>query len=651
VSLGVTAPVVGGAPAPAADRRSAARWGFPHVPPLDGLRGVAVVAVLLYHGGYLEGGYLGVDLFFVLSGYLITSLLLAESAAAGTIGLRGFWVRRIRRLIPALLLVLVAIAAYAWLLASPVDLAAIRDDGLATLFYAANWHTILRGASYWDISLAPSPLQHTWSLAIEEQFYLVWPLVVLAVVRRGRETAPRRLLRLCTALAVVSTGLFVVLPVLGASATRAYEGTDTRATALLLGAGWAAYRMGAVTQAGRRWAAAPSRAANVIGVSAALALGLAWVALNGQGFLLYRGGLPLVSLLAAVVVAAVADGGSTVLTRALSWAPVRGLGLISYGLYLWHWPLYMVLTPKRTGLDGVALFGLRVAASVLVAVLSYRLVERPIRKGAIRGPRAVKVLPLSMATAALLLVVATLGAVPPGAQLRGSAVASVHVAGAPTVMFVGDSVALSLVRPVARDPEAFDVNPIDGTAIGCSVVAEGHRSRSLGDAAVPQPVRCTERMVDAVRRAHPDLVVMLVGHRPGYELRIDGRWVRACDPAFDAAFTAANRRFLDGLAAAGAPVVAVAVPYPDPDAPFMPAGMDDMVDCINQALARAVDQVAGTRLLDLNELVCPRRTCIAEIDGSPIRTDGLHFDQGPGGRRVVHWLLRRALALAPVAAA
>src|SRR4051812_16049700 len=166
-------------------RPAAAHYRLGYVPGLDGLRGIAVIAVLLFHGGvsWARGGFLGVDLFFVLSGYLITSLLLDELRRTGTIGLGGFWSRRARRLVPALLLVVAAVGASALLVDPPGGLATLRGDGIATLGYIANWHYIAEGASYFGQTAAPSPLRHTWSLAIEEQFYLLWPLIVLAICR------------------------------------------------------------------------------------------------------------------------------------------------------------------------------------------------------------------------------------------------------------------------------------------------------------------------------------------------------------------------------------------------------------------------------------------------------------------------------------
>ena len=198
-----------------------------HVPALDGLRGAAVAGVLLFHAeGLLRGGFLGVDLFFVLSGYLITSILVAEHRRSGRIDLRAFWIRRARRLMPALLALVPAVGLYARSFAAPGELAQIRGDALATLAYVANWRAILVRRSYWEMFAAPSPLEHTWSLAIEEQFYVVWPLVALVVLRRG----PRAL---AIVSGVLALGSIVAMAVLGASATpnRVYLGTDTRGAA------------------------------------------------------------------------------------------------------------------------------------------------------------------------------------------------------------------------------------------------------------------------------------------------------------------------------------------------------------------------------------------------------------------------------------
>src|SRR4051812_35424451 len=167
----------------------AERASIEREPALDGIRGVAVAAVLLFHAGHLRGGYLGVDLFFTLSGFLITSLLLAEARAHGTVRLGAFWSRRARRLLPALGVLLIGVALYARLAARPDELDRIRWDGVWTALYAANWRAVVAKASYWSMFTAPSPLQHTWSLAIEEQFYLVWPIIVVAIARRARDAA------------------------------------------------------------------------------------------------------------------------------------------------------------------------------------------------------------------------------------------------------------------------------------------------------------------------------------------------------------------------------------------------------------------------------------------------------------------------------
>jgi len=213
---------------------------IPHISALDGARGVAVAGVLLFHGGHLTGGYLGVDFFFTLSGFLITSLLLAESSRTGSVGLGGFWARRARRLLPALTVLLVGVAVYSIALAKPSELAQIRGDAFGTLGYVANWHQIFAHQSYFALFTAPSPLNHTWSLAIEEQFYVIWPLIFVALLARFARSTPKAVLATSLALAGVSSVVMIVLynP---ADTNRVYFGTDTRAAAILFGAALAAF--------------------------------------------------------------------------------------------------------------------------------------------------------------------------------------------------------------------------------------------------------------------------------------------------------------------------------------------------------------------------------------------------------------------------
>ena len=215
---------------------------FSYVPALDGLRALAVLGVMLYHGGapVAGGGFLGVDVFFVLSGFLITSLLLGEWARTVTVKLGQFWARRARRLLPALLVMLVGVAIIVKIFSGPGQFAGLRLDSLSTLFYVANWHFIVAGGSYFDATAQPSLLQHMWTLSIEEQFYIVWPPVVLVLLHLGRKLRPSR--RLWPVFAVAVSGAIASAVDMrlsfqgGASVMRLYEGTDTRSQDILIGA-------------------------------------------------------------------------------------------------------------------------------------------------------------------------------------------------------------------------------------------------------------------------------------------------------------------------------------------------------------------------------------------------------------------------------
>ncbi len=391
-----------------------------HLPALNGLRGVAVLGVVAYHLqlGWASGGYLGVDLFFVLSGFLITSLLLEEWAASGRLNLAAFWGRRAKRLLPALFLVVAALALYLILNAifggpganGLVDLSGLRGDAIWTLLYANNWHLIYAHQSYFAQFSTPSPLQHTWSLAIEEQFYLVWPLVLLLLLRfaqRGWRTAG---VILTVSLGLLSSILMAVLFQPGVDPSRIYYGTDTRLFDLMAGATlafFAASRRQPNTRA--------RRSLHVIAPISAAALAVFWVTAGTPGGLpksfMFQGGFLVCAALAALVIsdARLTEPGR--FSRALAWRPLHFIGTISYGIYLWHWPVIVYLNGARTGLPTLPLDVVRIAVTLLVATASYYMVERPIRLAKTGGLVGWCGAPVAGVLTAVLIVVATVPAI------------------------------------------------------------------------------------------------------------------------------------------------------------------------------------------------------------------------------------------------
>jgi peptidoglycan/LPS O-acetylase OafA/YrhL len=391
-----------------------------HLPALNGLRALAVLGVMAYHLqlGWASGGYLGVDLFFVLSGFLITTLILEEWVGTGRLNLANFWARRAKRLLPALFVVLLALAVYLVVNARVgaaggnglIDLPALRGDALATLLYVGNWHAIYAHQSYFAQFSTPSPLQHTWSLAIEEQFYLVWPPVLLFLLRGARRSWRQVGLFVAVAATLLSAGLMALLFHPGADPTRIYYGTDTRLFDLMAGVSLA-FLAAARPQPGPR----ARRTLHLAAPVAAAGLAVFWViGGTGQGLpkdWMFEGGFLACAVLGAIVVADARLLDRGWFARVLSIRPLHFLGTISYGIYLWHWPIFVYLTGARTGLSRGPLDVVRVALTLAVSTASYVLVEQPIRRAHLRGRLRYWLAPVAGVATAAALVVATIPAV------------------------------------------------------------------------------------------------------------------------------------------------------------------------------------------------------------------------------------------------
>lgn len=585
-----------------------------HLAALDGLRGLALLGVLLFHaGGLLPGGYLGVDLFFVLSGYLITSLLVREYRDTGRVDLYRFWVRRCRRLFPALLSLMPAIAVYGRFFARPEDLQTLRGEALASLGYYANWHAIFGHRSYWQLFAAPSPLEHTWSLSIEEQFYVVWPLLAAFVLRRR---GPRALLALALGLTAASV-IAMLLMFSPAETSRAYLGTDTRMAAILAGAALALLLAPGTTLPTRR-----VRQLDWLGMVAGLGLAVAWCTLRGTNSWLYRGGFWLTELAVLVLIAcAVMDQKSRV-ARALSLAPLRWLGTISYGVYLWHWPVNVFLTAERAHLRGAPLQGLRFAITFAIAIVSFRYLESPIRRHGIPFKRASILLPATVALAVFLIVHSTdaradLATGPldaynglfPGQTLRDR------------IVVLGDSTANSI---------GWGLRGLHGQGVQVALLGKDGCTM-LGD-------RCNgEHWVERVRELRPNATLVYVAGAFLHGFGAEDGWHTACYPDWDARFEQALTRRLRDLEQAPSRIFIATAPYPLGH--WDTAEYRAQVDCINVSIRKAAAAAPTVRLLEVAAQLCPDGHCQTELPNKkPIRPDGVHFSMA-GAHDTARWIL------------
>jgi peptidoglycan/LPS O-acetylase OafA/YrhL len=674
---------------------------LPQYPGLDGLRALAVVAVLLYHGGvsWSGGGFLGVEMFFVLSGFLITSLLVTEFVESGRIALRAFWARRARRLLPALFALVAAIGIYYALAGATKAIPGLEGDGISTLLYVSNWHQIAAGTNYFAASGPVSPLQHTWSLAIEEQFYVLWPLLVLAVlaVARRRGASERRSLQVLLGLslsgALVASVEMALLFASGRGLDRVYYGTDTRATGLLLGASLAialAIRRKAdpthpatpTPRLSPRWARHALGAASVL-LLPLLAAGI--VLADGDDAWVYPFGMLATDAVMVLLIAAVVFHPRALGPRLLSVAPLRAVGKISYGLYLWHFPLFLWLDEGSTGQRGTALLMLRLSVTLAVSLVSYFVIEQPIRHRrrpawVVRGLAPVgagaAVLSLLMASAAASLPVGVpaaaklpkaparlagsdgpcqvrlsdspaLGMAPVGTDKvakfeygalgdstlvwSGSATKTFETCPPKRVLVVGDSLAFTLGLPMMDDEDRYGVQISNAALLGCAFSTKGQLN--INGTWEDPPAGCSTALTqweNDIKRVDAQEVVVELGYRDEFDWRWGNTTVHLGMPAFDTYLRRQIDHFVSVLNRGGAKVLFLSVPYTHPPdradgtpSPAASAARHAEINAMLQAEARR--HARSVQVLDIDKTVSPDNHYDAKVKGQLCRFDGIHF--------------------------
>ena len=615
-------------------------------PALDGLRAIAVLGVMLYHARVevISGGFLGVDLFFVLSGYLITTLLLREWQGSGSIDLGSFWVRRGRRLLPALFLILAAVLLYGSI-ATATELQRLRGDAFATLAYVANWWYAVSGESYFEQFARPSMLRHTWSLAIEEQFYFLWPLLMSAGLWLAGSSL-RFWLVASLAGAAMSAGAMWFLFDPTVDPSRVYYGTDTRAQALLVGAALAFL----LERLGDR---SSGRLPTVVGTCGLLVCIALFHAVEDSDGWMYRGGYLLMALASAGAITAAAVGDNrSLIVRILAGRPLVWVGARSYGLYLWHWPVFVFLDPARTGMEQGSwpLLLTRMLVTVVVSMLSYRFVEVPIRSRALRPVTELRILAASAAALVVAIPLVTIALAPEPEGLAAVPEDGIigeldpGEPGALRVLVVGDSVAATLASQRPRTAGGVDLSVLGNSLLGCGVVTGRLLTTDRG--LLRRNRKCEKwlgRWAKAAAEFRPDVSVVLVGAWEVFDRLVAGQVLRVGSPGFADYLEAQLKRGIEILARDGRPVVLLTSPcFNAPDdgilVPWQERNDPGRVDAVNESIRRVAIQNPDTvALIDLHAFVCPAGEYQPVLQGVTLHSDGSHYTQA-GAHLVWTWL-------------
>ena len=672
---------------------------------LDGVRALSVIGVILYHAGFgwMPGGFFGVEVFFVVSGFLITSLLIEERDRSGRIGLRQFWRRRWRRLLPALFTMLLAVGVWAALWGTSEQHTQLRREYPWSIFYMANWGQIFGQVPYFSGS--PTLLRHLWSLAVEEQWYLVWPVVFILITRApGRERDGRR----GVVLVLLAVALMVGTAIADAAGWPArwfrpfpfelqsvnttnflYLSTISRSSGLLLGAGmaflWRPWRVPHTPREGRSLV-------DGVALAAVTMLAITFTIGDVAGGATFTWMLPAVTLASAALVAAVLHPSSIVARPLFEMRPLVAIGKRSYGLYLWSWPISRIFGAYQGSWPR---FMLAMAVTAPVNEVCYRFVETPIRSGAIarwsqrQRDRRANLTVAGFATSALVLgvpllvffaaadpvfdpakdssadVVFDLGKIGDAAAADVSA-SSPDQGGSSTppttgerpttgarlprrLVIVGDSTAHSLaINLPSGISETFTVS--DGSVEGCSVYDSGTAisarpfTRSFGECGGWQ-----QRWVQAAQQADAELALVVIGAWDVFDVEVDGQRLQFGTGENDQRFTAGVQSGIDALAAVGVKVALLEVPCMRPQdvkGAGVPAlaerGDDARVAHVNDLLRR----VASTNAATTTFIAGPREYCADEAVAADLgyRWDGVH-PYKPGAKLMLEAIAASLLAV------
>lgn len=662
-----------------AQQRSTARLDNTHLtlahdPALDGLRALAVIAVIAYHSEFrgTPAGFLGVDLFFVLSGYLITTLLIIEHDTTGRIDLVNFWIRRARRLLPALMLMVATLVAVSLAVPDLFALDSLRTDVVSSLLYVQNWNSLLGGDSYFAMFDDPSPLIHAWSLAIEEQWYLVWPVLFLVLRRIGTKTFTPAViggLAACSALTMALTAN-------SSDLSRAYFGTDTRVQALLIGAGTALVLTGPKRRLGflrERWV-------SICAVGGLIGWALLVVFAANNDLWMYRGGFTAAAVCVAVAIWGIRTTPHSRLSKALGCKALASIGRVSYGLYLWHWPVFLVLTPDRVDIADPWLSGVRYLVTGVISLISYVALERPVKQLHLQpGRQAIALggLTVALAIASFTLIPAgskrentmriaasaalpastatTQPAVPESStpqthESRREGLSTTSTTFAPPlpvrVLVVGDSIWLEATKWFSEyGPQGEMLLLSADTRVGCGTLSD--QSRDWCDGRLDSWRKSV--IADA-----PDIVVMPVSHWDAYDVSVNDVDIRYGTAEYESMLFDSWSENLDVLAATGAHVAIMTTPCFRYEGEINRFDLHsrvapDRTTALNDSARSFVRDAADTvSLIDIRTLTCPNDTYDYLLNDVPIHRDGIHFTQG-ALPIVWRWLVDELLTVADAA--